>query len=153
MGMYCKSCGKIIEEDDDRLCPQCEEQAKSPITEEQYEAARLQVKEAEYIISCYHTQKSEAFEERMKTNPIIFTDDELVYSRDTLCPCGHGLAYPKECGPNHHWDCSAILKGIADKSITHEAKLPFAFYKIKAEGETMGDTLTTRGVFKPKVPA
>lgn len=24
MGMYCKECGKLIEEDDDRLCPKCE---------------------------------------------------------------------------------------------------------------------------------
>lgn len=82
----------------------------------------------------------------MAENP-IFTDDELVYSANQLCPCGHGLAYPKDCGPSHYWDCSAILKGIADKSVQHTGQLPFAFYYIKVESERNG---TTRGVFKPR---
>ena len=115
------------------------------ITEEQYEQACKQKQEAEIIIDRYFIEKRQRFKERMKTNP-IFTDDELYYSRVDLCPCGHGLAYPKSCGPDHYWDCSAILKGIADKDVEHTGQLPFAYYEIKGE---LGN-LTTRGVYLPK---
>jgi hypothetical protein len=82
----------------------------------------------------------------LEDNP-IFTDDELRYSARDLCPCGHGLAYPKECGTSHYWDCSAILKGIADSKIAHTGRLPFIYYSIKSESAQNG---TTRGVFIPK---
>lgn len=116
------------------------------VTEDQYKAALAQKREADDIINLYHKEKSEAFKHRMKDNP-IFTDDELIYSATALCPCGHGLAYPKECGIQHYWDCSAILKGIADPRVMHTGQLPFAFYKVKGESERNG---TTRGVFRPK---
>lgn len=119
------------------------------ITAEQYEQARQQRAAAEEIMNEYHKQQRDAFDERMKTNP-IFTDDELVYSAMNLCPCGHGLAYPKDCGINHHWDCSAILKGIHDKTVEHTAQLPFMYYGIKSEGQPSAHGHTTRGVFKPK---
>jgi len=115
------------------------------ITKEQVEQARKQRDEAEAVINQYHKERMESFEQRLKDNP-IFIDDELFYSRDALCPCGHGLAYPKACGPTHYWDCSAILKWIADKSVQHSEQLPFAFYSIKGER----DGQTTRGVFRPK---
>ncbi len=121
------------------------------ITKEQYEEAVKVRDSAQEIINKYGRERIEAFQERMKNNP-VFTDDELVYSRDSLCPCGHGVAYPKDCGPGHYWDCSAILKGIQDKTVTHCAQMPFAFYSIKSEGETPGDTRTTRGVFKLQKP-
>jgi hypothetical protein len=116
------------------------------ITEEQYQQAVRQQDEAEEIISAYHREKQEAFDERMKNNP-VFSEDELFYSATSLCPCGHGLAYPKGCGPHHYWDCSAILKGIADPAVEHTGRLPFAFYSVKGESERNG---TTRGVFMPK---
>lgn len=116
------------------------------ITEEQYEAARIQHDESQSVINQYHKERVEAFNERLKTNP-IFKDEELFYSAASLCPCGHGLAYPKGCGGHHYWDCSAILKDIADPTVEHTGKLPFAFYSIKGESEHNG---TTRGVFKPK---
>ncbi len=116
------------------------------ITKEQYDQAVEQEKEAKEIIQAYHKEQSEAFEKRLVENP-IFTDDELTYSATTLCPCGHGLAYPKACGIHYHWDCSAILKGIADKNIEHTSQLPFVYYDIKGESEYRG---TTRGVFKLK---
>lgn len=114
------------------------------ITNEQVEQARKQRDEAEAIINQYHKEQQEAFEKRLKENP-IFKDDELVYSLYALCPCGHGLAYPKGCGGSHYWDCSAILKGIADQSVKHTDQLPFAFYSVKSEREGQ----TTRGVFRP----
>lgn len=116
------------------------------ITKEQYDTACTQRDEAQETINKYHREKMERFKERLKDNP-IFTDEELVYSAFQLCDCGHGLAYPKDCGPGHYWDCSAILKGIADNKVEHTGELPFAFYDIKGESERNG---TTRGVFMPK---
>ena len=115
------------------------------ITEEQYKQACEQKEAAEDIMHQYHQEKAQAFKDRLSTNP-VFTDEELIYSRYSLCPCGHGMAYPKGCTPQHYWDCSAILKGIADQAVTHTGKLPFAFYDVKGERENE----TTRGIFKPK---
>lgn len=109
------------------------------ISQEQYEEAIKQRVEAEKIINCYHTEKIDAFSQRMKGNP-VFSDEELLYSATALCPCGHGLAYPKDCGINHYWDCSAILRGIADPNVEHTGKLPFAFYNIKSENAQRGTT-------------
>lgn len=115
------------------------------ITEEQYKAAVVAKDVAESLINQFHAERMESFQQRLKTNP-IFADDELVYSRETLCPCGHGLTYPKGCGPGHYWDCSAILKGVADPAVKHTGQLPFVFYDVKSEQ----GTATTRGVFRPK---
>ena len=115
------------------------------IPKEQYKEAVEQHRSAQKIIDEYHIERLKRFEERLKTNP-IFTDDELRYSATERCPCGHGLAYPKECGVNHYWDCSAILKGIADTEVTHTDRLPFAFCSIKGESALNG---TTRLNIKP----
>lgn len=119
------------------------------VSEEEYKLAQESLQKAEEIISQYHAEKRTAFEKRLREFP-VFTDDELVYSETTLCPCGHGLAYPKDCGPGHYWDCSTILKGIQNNEVQHTAKLPFAFYKVRSEGENPNSTLTTRGIYKPK---
>jgi len=116
------------------------------ITKEQFDAAVKAKEDAQQTINLYFKQKAERFEQRMKMHP-IFTDDELVYSARNLCPCGHGLAYPKDCGPGHYWDCSAILKGVADPDTEHTGKLPFSFYNIQGESQHNG---STRGVFQPK---
>ena len=118
------------------------------ITKEQYDSACEVQKQAQEVINQYGRERAEAFELRLKTNP-IFTDDELFYSRETLCPCGHGLAYPKNCGAFHYWDCSAILRGIADKNVQHTGQLPFTMYDIRGERGAE----TTRGVFRPQVKA
>ena len=115
------------------------------VTEQQFKDAIKQVEDAEKITKQYWVEKREQFTDRMKNNP-IFTDEELRYSATARCLCGHGLAYPKECGPNHYWDCSAILKGIADKGVKHEGQLPFIFYDIKSESDYRG---TTRPSGKP----
>lgn len=116
------------------------------ITKEQYEEAKVQKKASEDIINQYHKEDAERFRKRLEENP-IFTDDELIYSAQTLCPCGHGLAYPKGCPMNFYWDCSAILKGIADKTVKHTDKLSFMMYDVKGESERRG---TTRGMFIPQ---
>lgn len=125
--------------------------ATQMITRNQYDAAILAKEDADKIIRKFHIEKQEAFDVRLKSG-VPFTDEELVYSSETLCPCGYGLAYPKDCGPFHYWDCSAILKDIADDKVQHTAKLPFIMYEVHAEGETIGSTRTTRGVFRPKPP-
>ena len=109
------------------------------ITEEQFQEARKQEEAAVKIQRQYFKERDEAFQKRLIDNP-IFTDEELRYSATSLCPCGHGLAYPKNCSPHHYWDCSAILKGIADPKLQHTAKLPFAFYDVKSEDERRGTT-------------
>ena len=116
------------------------------INEQEYLTATSKREESQKIINKYHKEQSDEFEKRLDNNP-IFKDEELLYSAYTLCPCGHGLAYPKNCNFNHYWDCSAILKGIADKNVKHTAQLPFAFYDIKSESEYRG---TTRGIYIPK---
>ncbi len=116
------------------------------ITDYEYRQAVKDHSASQEIINQYHRQEHEKFQQRLKDNP-IFTDDELFYSAYSRCPCGHGLAYPKSCGANHYWDCSAILKGIADKGVTHTDQLPFAFWDIKGESEHRG---TTRGTVVPK---
>ncbi|TET59598.1 MAG: hypothetical protein E3J47_08345 [Candidatus Stahlbacteria bacterium] len=116
------------------------------ITKQELDNAVKQENEAQEIINQYYREQQEAFDRRMKENP-IFTDEELFYSAITLCPCGHGLAYPRNCSVNHYWDCSAILKGEVDEAVEHVAQLPFSMTSIKGESEHNG---TTRGVFKPK---
>lgn len=115
------------------------------VSEDEYQEAVKQHDSSQKVINQYHKEKQQAFKKRMEENP-VFTEDELVYSARDLCPCGYGIAYPKDCGPSHYWDCSGILRGIADDKVEHVGKLPFAFYEIKSESQNRG---TTRGVFRP----
>lgn len=120
------------------------------ISKEEYNQAIQQKESAEKIINQFFVEKQNSFNDRMQTNP-IFTDDELVYAAWEFCPCGHGMAYPKNCGPGHYWDCSAILKGIADKIVHHSSQLPFAFYNVKSEIDNSANGTTTRGILRTKV--
>ncbi len=79
----------------------------------------------------------------MSTNE--YRDDQLIYAATARCACGAGLAYsPTAVHPPFHgpsrWDCSDILTGRAVPSGQEGAKMhdepaPFAFYKVKAEGQ------------------
>jgi len=102
------------------------------ITEEQYKEAIKIKEEAQKTINKYCIEINDRFEERMKTNP-IFNKDELIFSAFQRCPCGAGLAYPKNCGFNHYWDCSDILMGKQDNQVKHTGILPFSTYEIKSE--------------------
>lgn len=116
------------------------------ISKEQYDNAIKAMEVNQDIINKYHKEKADLFKKRLEDNP-IFTDDELLYSAWQLCPCGHGIAYPKDCGGHHYWNCSAILKGIADKDVLHTGQLPFSMYSVKSENSGRG---STRGVFNPQ---
>lgn len=122
------------------------------ITEDEYTAAIAAKNAAEATITQYHSEKVGAFEERLRTNP-VFKDEELIYAAYILCPCGHGMAYPRGCGPLHYWDCSAILRGIADKEVEHAGQQPFTMTNIKSEQQASAHGATTRGVFRPKPAA
>lgn len=76
------------------------------------------------------------------THKFDFTDNEIIYSANSRCLCGAGLAYPKGIGPTGFWDCSDILTGrMLDKPATqHKDRLPFMFWKIKEEHEKRGST-------------
>jgi hypothetical protein len=120
------------------------------ITKEEYADAVEQKTAAEHIINQYHREQADAFEKRLHSG-VPFTDDELIYSAFDLCPCGHGIAYPKGCGITHYWECAGILKGITDAGVQHCDRLPFAFYSVISEQQTIrANGRTTRGVFKPK---
>ncbi len=119
------------------------------ITKEQYDDAVRARDSAESVINAYRKEQAELFDARLKSGE-PFTDDELTYAAFDLCPCGHGMAYPKHCSAHHYWDCSAILKGIADPKINHASRLPFAFYSVKSENQPSANGHTTRGVFRPK---
>lgn len=74
----------------------------------------------------------------------IHKEIDLVYAAYNRCPCGAGLAYPRNCGMHHYWDCSAILTGKADEKVEHTAQLPFMFYEIKSEQQPSANGATTR---------
>jgi hypothetical protein len=73
-----------------------------------------------------------------------YTPADLRYAATSRCPCGAGLAYPKDSGLHGSWDCGAILTGTADANVQHTAKLPFAFYEIKSEDQPSANGRTTR---------
>lgn len=119
------------------------------ITHLQYAEALAWKRAAESVINAYHKEKANRFDQRFKrfeAGEEFFTDEDLVFAATARCPCGAGLAYPRDCFPGHHWDCSAILKGTAVRSVTHTGWLPFAFYEIKSEnsGPTPNHYGTTR---------
>ncbi len=93
----------------------------------------------DFVINRYHSHASNVFNKRMKKNP-IFKFNELHFSATLKCPCGYGLAYPKDCGANHYWDCAGVLLGCTEKDVKHIAQLPFMFYDIKGESDKRGST-------------
>lgn len=90
-------------------------------------------------------------EQRILRNEPPFRLKDLRFAAYNRCPCGAGLAYPKSWraeggGPGGYWDCSAILMGAADMSVTHCAQYPFVFYEIKSEDQPSAQGATTRPV-------
>jgi hypothetical protein len=74
---------------------------------------------------------------------------ELVFAAASRCPCGAGLAYPKNVGMHGSWDCSDILRGLAKpkghpESKQHSAAMPFIFWEVKSEGQPSANGATTR---------
>jgi len=113
------------------------------ISEDEYREACDAKKAAELVINEFHKQELNTFEERLKSGR-PFTDDELTYAAYARCRCGQGLAYSNDCGIDHYWECSAILKGTPDLNVAHDPKYPFSCYSIKSEGQPSAYGHTTR---------
>ncbi len=110
------------------------------VTKEQYDAAAKRMEEDQETVNKFFKEKQEVFNKRMEENP-IFTDDELIYSGTNRFICGAGLAYPKDCGGNHYWDCSSLLKGETQLgALQHSPQYPFMTYSIHGESEYRGTT-------------
>ena len=66
------------------------------------------------MIQEYSRQAADDFEARWKrfeSGQEFFKDEDLVYSAYAHCPCGSGLAHPKNCGPHHQWTRSLRSAG------------------------------------------
>jgi hypothetical protein len=73
-----------------------------------------------------------------------FTLYELLFAAGFRCICGAGMAYPDSVGMHGAWYCSAILLGQAAPTTEHTPAHPFAFYKVKSEGQPTQAGATTR---------
>lgn len=114
------------------------------ITRDEYESAIKKRDESEEVIRVYHQEQATIFNKRMEENP-IFTLDELIYSAFTKCKgCGSGLAYPRNCGPNHYWDCGDVLLGKIKNPGKEHAQFPFMYFEIKSEQQPSANGATTR---------
>ena len=105
------------------------------ITEAELDAAMRRKAEAEEVIQQFAKQTVESFEarwEQFERGEKPFKDEELIYSAGARCACGAGLAYPKNCGIWHKWDCSKVLRGEEKQSPAH-SRLPFAFFSVISE--------------------
>lgn len=108
---------------------------------EQLMEALAKRKEIDDATAEYSKKKAVEFKAKIDSGHIWKAED-LRFAKSSRCPCGAGLAYPKECGAHHYWDCSNILMGIADATVKHCAKYPFVFYDIKSEDEGMSPGTT-----------
>lgn len=103
-------------------------------------------------LAALYRETEEAVEGRLRlahAGKEFFKPDELVFAATSRCPCGAGLAHPKNTGPHGYWDCSAILLGTAapvgsPEAKRHTAQLPFTFYEIKSENQPSANGSTTR---------
>lgn len=73
-----------------------------------------------------------------------FTAEELRFAATARCPCGAGLAYPKDIGGTGWWECSAILMGTDSKGVKHGGQLPFLSWEVKSEDQPSANGRTTR---------
>ena len=116
------------------------------ISEEEYKAAVRDLEDAQRTISSFQKQQTQDFKlcwEKFEHCEQPFTDDELVYAASARCEkCNAGLAYPKQCGGDHQWTCSNVLKCIGrDKNHT---ALSFIMYEVKSENQPSAMGRTTR---------
>lgn len=92
-------------------------------------------------------QAGDLWHNELRQKPLL---ERLIFAAHSRCPCGAGMAYdPADEGNGvfkgpSYWDCSAILLGTADPNVTHEARLPFAFYKVESENQPSAGGATTR---------
>ncbi len=116
---------------------------------EEIEKQKKPIREKLNALYAEESDQIKAKVERCRKLQDSFQPEELIFSAHARCPCGAGLAYPKNIGIHGSWECSDILLGRAipankEGSKTHEGSLPFAFYEIKSEGQPSANGATTR---------
>jgi hypothetical protein len=111
------------------------------------EQAEEAIKPKRERLTQLHIEQHKGIEERVKLadrGKGDFKLEELTFAAHTRCICGHGFAYPNNCGPFSSWTCSAILRGLAQAGSSHDSAMPFAFYELKSENQPSANGLTTR---------
>lgn len=122
-------------------------QNEEQMLEQQITELKAKLESLENQLDIIYLEKSKKISERVKSARKglgDFKSEELIFAALSRCPCGAGLAYPKDIGINGAWNCSAILMGIADTKTLHEDALPFAFYEVKSELQPSANGATTR---------
>jgi hypothetical protein len=93
-------------------------------------------------------KEAETTERRLKRAELglgDFTVYELLFAATFRCKCGAGMAYPDGISAMHGaWYCSAILLGEATLGTEHTPAHPFAYYRVKSEGQPTQPGATTR---------
>lgn len=124
-----------------------------------YEVARFAVEDGKLVL--HREQYTWEFQQALDAAPDIrariqaarssatpeqpFTPDELRFAAYDRCPCGAGVAYPKNLvDMRGNWYCSAILMGKADVKVEHTRPLTFMMYDIKSEDQPSANGATTR---------
>lgn len=105
-----------------------------PLQQRQRELREQQSNEVEKRIKLSHAGKGD------------FKLNELRFAAFDRCSCGAGMAYPVNISPSGSWDCSAILRGLAEAGSTHSSSMPFAFWEVKSEDQPSANGHTTRPV-------
>jgi hypothetical protein len=105
------------------------------LPEELIEAAHKAVEErrrARYVATA---EATEARIRKADAGNGDFKPLELHYAGVMRCMCGHGMAYPEGIAMGGAWYCSAILKGVADRSVMHLPAHSFMSWSIKSEDQ------------------
>lgn len=89
-----------------------------------------------------------------------YTLEDLIFSSESRCKCGAGLAYPKDGSQpdessvfkiGSDWWCYIVLTGAPDPhGFTDKHQIfPFSLYKVKSEDQPSACGLSTRPKHNP----
>ena len=119
-----------------------------PVSHAKYLRSVAKRDAAEKVIHEYQRQQAESFKVRWEAfgkGKRFFEKGDLIFAATQRCAaCGAGLAYPKGCGPDHQWTCSAVLMGTFDRAVDNHGAFPFSMYEIKSEEQPSAHGATTR---------
>lgn len=119
------------------------------MTEKTFAELQEEVKALEGQLKAKEAEASAAHQRELLAKPLF---ERLTFAAYARCKgCHAGLAYDPAMFPRvKHWDCSAVILGLADSeekegdgSYKHAA-YPFAFYEIKSENQPSANGATTR---------
>jgi hypothetical protein len=80
---------------------------------------------------------------------VRYQPEDLTWAATARCVCGHGMAYPTNCGSHRQWECSGILTGKGDPKLLHLSPRPFALYEIKSDDQPSAYGASTREPIEP----